>query len=230
MKNFLLCTAILFLLFSCTTDADSNLEVKDTNLSDHKIVEVSFPLNPANPYDFKGKSYYDAVQVYLQNNKSPQNIEEINSQIYFISEFYKSSKTGKKTNLGFTPEEILSILNNPTSKLFEIVANSSLSTVSKLQLSDFIQDLIDNQNDQYIVMRDQIILFDAEVLANDTLNNTEKEIILTFSTVSSYALYAEAERKDRDWETSVGHKKVNTSSDQNLVPFFSMIALLNAIL
>jgi hypothetical protein len=229
MKNFPLCTVLLSLLFSCSIESD--FESLQNHHNSTKVIksEITFPLNPANPFDAKGKKYYDAIKVYLKSNDTPNSIEDITSQISFISDFYKINNTNKKANLGFTPEEILAILNDPSNKLLEIVENCSISALSKAELIVFVQALIDQQDEQYAVIRDYIISFDATIIESTTLNADEKETILTVSTISSYALFAEAERKDRDWETSVGTRKTEAFFDYNQAPVVSIIALLKTI-
>lgn len=168
---------------------------------------IAFPLNPKNPYDQKGKKYYDALQEFYASNNKPQSIDEISTLIYFLNDINKNKLYQKAQNLGYSSEEIAAILSNPSIKLIEIVNNSSISSPSKTQLILFIQYLIEQQNLEYLEIRDYIIAFDSTIISDTAINEEEKETILTVSTITSYALYAEAERKDRDWETSVGHKK-----------------------
>ncbi len=113
--------------------------------------------------------------------------------------------------------------------LLEIVENCSISAASKSQLLLFVETLIAQQDEEYATIRDYIISFDTGIIANTTLLAEEKEAILTVSTISSYALYAEAERKDRDWETSVGTRHAKAFFDNNQAPIITIIALLNTV-
>jgi len=228
MKNLLLCSVLLCLLFACSHESDFESS-QNYNSSSEEIKNNAFPLNPANPFDAKGRKYYDAVQSYLKNNNSANSVEDITNQIIFISGLYINKNHHKNANLGFTEAEILAILNNPSVKLLEIVDNCAISISSKTQLTLFVQTLIDQQNEEYETIRDYIISFDTGIIEDTALLADEKETILTVSTISSYALYAEAERKDRDWETSVGHKKVQSSFNNNQASVVSVIALLNFI-
>ena len=228
MKNLILCSVLSCLLLACSNESDLETS-KNYNKGSKEIKNYLFPLNPANPFDVKGRKYYDEIQLYLKNNSAPNSIEEITNQIIYLSRNYKNNDHHKNSNLGFTAEEILEILNNPSVKLLEIVENCSISTSSKSQLTLFVETLIVQQDEEYETIRDYIISFDAGITENTTLASDEKETILTVSTISSYALYAEAERKDRDWETSVGHKKVQSVFNHNEASIVSVIALLNII-
>lgn len=229
MKNLILCSVLLCLLFSCSSESDFELAENFNNSSEVIKKNNTFPLNPANPFDVKGRKYYDEIQLYLKNNSTPNSIEEITNQIIYLSRIYKNNDYHKNANLGYTAEEIMDILNNPSVKLLEIVENCSISTFSKSKLTLFVQTLIAQQDEEYETIRDYIISFDAGIIENTTLASDEKETILTVSTISSYALYAEAERKDRDWETSVGHKKVQSVFNHTEASIVSVIALLNII-
>lgn len=228
MKNLILCGVLLYLLFACSSESEFQHSENSNNSESIEKGNV-FPLNPANPYDTKGQKYYNAIQKYSQNNSTPNSIEEITLQINFLSELYNHKDLHKNANLGFTAEEISAILDNPSVKLLEIVDNCSITTSSKSQLILFVQTLIAQQDQEYSNIREYIISFDDAIIESVVLTGDEKEIILTVSTISSYALYAEAERKDRDWETSVGTKHGKTFFQNNDASLISIIALLDVV-
>lgn len=228
MKKLILCSLLLCLLFACSNESD--FASSENPNSPQQIKEkLKFPLNSDNPFDAKGKKYYDAVQLYFKSNNTPNSIEDITNQITFLSGIYNPKYHHKNADLGYTTQEILAILNDPSARLLEIIENCSISTSSKLQLTAFVQSLISQQDDDYLTIRDFIISFDAGIIESTVLTDIEKETILTVSTISSYALYAEAERKDRDWETSVGHKRAVSPFNNNQSSVVSIIAMLNII-
>lgn len=230
MKKFPLCIVILYLLFSCS--AGSDFEISEDLKNETSPVEnkISLPLNKANPFDAQGRKFYDAIQLYLKNNKNPNSSEEITNQLGFISKYYNSNLTHKSSSLVITHEQVLLILSDPSNKLLEVVESCSISAQSKAELLVFVQTLIARQDEQYSKIRDFIIAFDDTIIANTQLNPDEKESILTVTSISSYALYAEYERKDRDWENSAGTKKPDVFFSPNQAPLVSVIALLNQIM
>lgn len=230
MKNLPLCIAFLCFLFSCSTGSD--FEISEDLKNETRPIEnkISFPLNKANPFDAQGRKYYDAIQLYLKNNKNPNSSEEITNQLGFISNFYNSNLTHKSSSLVITHEQVLLILSDPSNRLLEVVESCSISTESKAELLVFVQTLIARQNEQYSEIRDFIIAFDDAIIANTQINDDEKESILTVTSISSYALYAEYERKDRDWENSAGTRKLDVFFAPNEAPIVSVIALLNQIM
>lgn len=230
MKNFPLCIVSLCFLFSCSTESDfelsENLEDSTTPVTN----EISLAPNKSNPFDAQGKKYYNAIELYLKNNDVPNSIEEISSELSFISNYSKTNNYNKRTNLIISPEEVLLILNDPSNKLLEVVENCSISSQSKAELFVFVQTLIDRQDEQYVTIRDFIISYDNSIIENSVLNADEKESILTVSSISSYVLYAEYERKDRDWENSAGTRMAKPFFDPNQASIILIIALLNQII
>ena len=207
MKNLLLCSLLLLILSACSNESDLTVSGTTKYEQGNSVEDIAFPLNPKNPYDQKGKRYYEAMQEFYVDNQKPQSIDEIHTLISFLTDFNKNKLSHKSQDLGYTTEEIAAILSNPSIKLLEIVHNSLITSQSKSQLISFIEYLIEQQNLEYTEIRDYILAFDSTIISSTVINDEEKETILTVSTITSYALYAEAERKDRDWETSVGHKK-----------------------
>lgn len=230
MKKFPLCIVILYFLFSCSTGSDFEISEDLKNETSPVENKISFPLNKANPFDAQGRKFYDAIQLYLKNNKNPNSSEEITNQLGFISKYYNSNLTHKSSSLVITHEQVLLILSDPSNKLLEVVESCSISAQSKAELLVFVQTLIARQDEQYSEIRDFIIAFDDTIIANTQLNPDEKESILTVTSISSYALYAEYERKDRDWENSAGTKKPDVFFSPNQAPLVSVIALLNQII
>jgi hypothetical protein len=230
MKNFPLCIVSLCFLFSCSTESDFELSKNLENSTTPVTNEISPAPNKSNPFDVQGKKYYNAIELYLKNNDVPNSIEEISSELSFILNYSKTNNYNKRTNLIISPEEVLLILNDPSNKLLEVVENCSISSQSKAELLVFVQTLIDRQEEQYVTIRDFIISYDNSIIENSVLNADEKESILTVSSISSYVLYAEYERKDRDWENSAGTRMAKPFFDPNQASIILIIALLNQII
>ncbi|MDR7371057.1 hypothetical protein [Flavobacterium aquidurense] len=227
MKNFLLCMIFLFQFSSCSTDSDFD-NAESFNASKSKQISFSAE-NKRNPMDAKGKKYSDVLSFYLKSNKVPNSKIELTNQINFISkEFLKGNSLEKKVQQ-ITPEQISTIMDNPESALLEIIEDSTLGSNAKSELLEFVQSLIDRQNDNYSDVYLYIIAFEDEIIQNTSLFTDEKNAILTISSVSRYVLYAEA-RKDRDWETSVGNRIAQPFLGFNQAAIISLLALLEEII
>lgn len=218
MKNFILSIAFLFLLVSCSTESDSS------NNADSDINSF-VPENSKNPFDSKGKKYYDLLNLYQINNAVPNSAKELSQQIHFISKDFRDSNSINKRLLPITAEHVTSIMDNPEETLLEIIESSTLSLGVKIELLGFVQTLIDQKNDDYEVVYAYIIAYESNIMQSSTLVQDEKDTILTVSSVSRYVIYAEA-RKDRDWETSVGNRIAQPFFGFNQAAIISLLALL----
>lgn len=165
------------------------------------------PKNQANPFDAKGKEYYDLITVYLQNNIVPNSIQATTDQIRYLSKNYSNSSQTSRRIVLITLEQVALIMEDPENELTAIVESCALSNEAKLDLINFIQVLIAQQGLAYAEVYDSIVAYEAAIIESTTLEQYEKETILTISSVTRYALYADSEHKDRDWEISVANRK-----------------------
>jgi hypothetical protein len=229
MKNLLLCTSILFLLFSCTSDSDFNLSEDNQIAINTSTENLISPENTSNPFDFNGKKYYDALVKYRQQNHYPNSIAEMTKQMAAIrSQFKKGSNTYKNV-IPFTDEIVESIMDDPDNSMILIVQNSDLSTSAKTSLVNFLQGLIIQRQLSFSLSYDYIVDFEDIVIADSLLSDDDSETILTVTSISRYSLYSEVERKDHDWDKSSGNKIVKPFFETNEVAVISILVLLDII-
>jgi hypothetical protein len=226
MKNFLLCFGLSFLVFSCSTESDFN--PSESNNSNGAALSSSskIPENKANPFDIKGKEYYDLLTIYLQNNPSPKSIKETADQIQFLSKNYTSFSYSSRRVVTITLEQVSVIMEDPEKQLMAIIDSCSLSAEAKTNLISFIQTLLEHQDQDFTMVYDAIVSYEASIIESTTLEENEKETILTVSSVSRYALYADSVRRDRDWEISVANKKSQKVFNSYKASIASVIAIL----
>lgn len=225
MKNFYLLIIFLFLLSSCSTDENPSKEVIAVSSKNPALAQ-----NKMNPFDEKGKKYYELLSVYLKTNDASNSIKEITHQIQFVSKDFKSSNSTDKRTMSISDQDIVLIMNDPHNKLVEIVETSNLEVETKTTLLNFVQTLIDRQGDDYQDVYSYIIVFETNVIQSTTINQDDRDLILTISSISRYALYMEWSRKDRDWETSVGNRGNNPFFDINEEAIISLLAILDNLI
>lgn len=206
MKNFLI-SMLAVLALSCTNDyvtenSISNIKKKDALSKKNAGLN---PENTANAYDIAGKIHNDLLDAYLSGNFSDQTISTISSKIDSIS-FLNSDLQNLPSHYPVNFHEIQGIVDSPEMQLEQIIANSSMSMASKNCLSEFMSSAALWQNSDYDAAYQSIISFEAAVINNQQFTAEEKRIILTSSAITRYSLYYASERKDKDWETSVGNR------------------------
>ncbi|KQO24943.1 hypothetical protein ASF10_07160 [Flavobacterium sp. Leaf82] len=219
MKNISLRLIILpLLIVSCTTDTIDNIESIDSKISSKeseksaRLVQNMTPENPANIYDFAGKLHNDILDAYLSGNYQYNTIGQISQQIETIAAqnndlMLLTSGTNLSPNLIVIQE----IINNPQSKLDQTILNSTMTIAAKDNLSNFMNDILLWENDSYEEIYQYIISFESAVIANQAFNSEDKRIILTTSSIARYSTYYALERKDKDWDTSTGHRVAGVS-------------------
>lgn len=229
MKNLLLCIAVSLFFISCSTDSDFDNSENGVNLSLVSNISEA-PENKANPMDLKGKTFYEALTLYSEKNKFPNSIDEITSQIKFVSAKIGSKSITSRRVIEFNDDIVQSIMTDPDNIMISIVQNSSLGSVAKGELIAFLQDLISRRQQEFDVNYNFITTYENTIILNQTLSADDKDTILAVTSISRYSLYSESERKDRDWETSVGSKIAKPFFKRNQVSIISIIALLQQLI
>lgn len=220
MKNLLI--IVFFCLFiSCTTENDN---AAFENLNSKSIVSQKHVNSAQNSNT--AKKYNDALAAYLEENSYPDSVEELSNLVQFISDQYAGSNIADS----ITPEQIIRINSYPLNELSTSLENSVLGMEAKAEIETFLKDLINIQGKDYQEISNYIVLFEEEVLKNTVLNDREKESILTVSTISLYSFQEESKRKDKDWETSVGNRKIRSFFDSGQIPIISLIAVIQKII
>lgn len=213
MKNISLGLVILLLLIvSCTTENINDTYSIDNKVSDKKsgksahLVQNLSPENPANVYDLTGKLHNDILDVYLAGNYKHSTITQISQQVEAIAAVNKDLiLLDLETNQPINLEEIQEIVNNPQVKLDETIANSSMTNAAKRSLSSFLNTAILWENNEYGEIYNSIISYESSVITNTKFTDEDKRIILTTSSIARFSLYYAKERKDKDWDGSVGN-------------------------
>lgn len=227
MKKFLVCITLLFTTISCSSDLDNQVE----NANSYEFEKSEFPANPLNPMDKIGKGFYESLKLYEKDKKSTNSTADLTDQLRFLSKSIpgKHNLTGKGL-ITFTDEIVESIMADPDNALILIVESSNLSTSSKNNLINFLQDLIYQRNMDFSVLYTFVVSYEADTLNDSSLIQLEKDTLLTVAAISRYSLYSAEERKDRDWETSVGNKPSHVSINKDEIASARVIAMLHVLL
>lgn len=211
MKNILL-PAVIFasLLISCTDELtedtktySGNIESRSNNTA--KTAETIDPANPANSYDIAGKIHNDLLDAYPADSFGSGTISQVSHKIDSISAL-NNDLLGMATNLPVSFSEIQQIVDDPQLKLEQAIADSGMTSAAKTSLSGFMASLLLWEAGEYGEIHQSIVSFEALVISETQFTAEDKRIILTTSSIARYSIYYAKERKDKDWETSVGNR------------------------
>lgn len=211
MKNLLLFAVVLAsLLISCTNDShfdetgilnNNIISYKKTN----KLNQTPGPENPANAFDYTGKIHNEILDVYLSGNYSANTATEIAQKVDSIATL-NSEFLSLEANIPINFSEIQSIIDAPQSQLQQEIAACPMTNNAKNCLSNFMDSLQLWEIDEYAVIHQSVISWENSVINNPQFSSEEKRIILTSSSIARHSMYYAKERKDKDWETSVGNR------------------------
>ena len=214
MKNTSLWLVILTLLIvSCTNENIYETERIESKVAIMKSGKLTLtmknlsPENSANEYDLAGKLHNDILEIYLTGNYQYTTVAEIKQQIESIVIANTSLSTlNLDANSAVDLEEISEIITNPQSKLESVITNSSMASIAKLSLSNFMHTITTFENEGYEFLYQTIVSYESSVMNDPKFTSEDKRIILTTSSVVRHSLYFEKERKDKDWDSSVGNR------------------------
>ena len=214
MKNTSLWLVILSLLIvSCTNDSIDDTERIESKVGNKKSGKLTrtmqnlSPENSANAYDIAGKLHNDILEIYLTGNYQYATITEVNQQIEsIVAANTNLVALNLDGNSAVNLEEINEIITNPQSKLEGAIANSSMTSIAKLSLSNFMNTITTLENEGYEFLYQTIVSYESSVLTDPQFTSEDKRIILTTSSVVRHSLYFEKERKDKEWDSSVGNR------------------------
>lgn len=216
MKNHLLLAVVLTsLIVSCTTENFDTITVLESGITKAKLEHIAkstskstqtlSPENPDNIYDFVGKIHNDILDAYLSRNYTFNTIAEISQKVDSISALNEDFlNTGSNLPINF--QEIQEVITDPQIKFNQVVANSSMTNAAKICLSNFMNSILVWETNDYSEIHQSIVVFEESVMLNTAFNIDDRRIILTTSSIARYSLYYSKERKDKDWETSVGNR------------------------
>jgi hypothetical protein len=230
MKNLLICSISLCFLISCSADSDVKTSEINDNVSSQSKILLFSPAKKTNPFDSKGKEYYDALIVYQKQNKFPNSITEITDQIRFVSSQFEKGRITSRSVISFNETIVASIMTDPDNSMIQIVQSSLLGSAAKVSLINFLQDLIAQRQLEFSIAYGYIVAYEGTVLESVTMSEDDKETILTVTSISRYSLYSESERKDRDWEKSAGNRITKPFFSNNETSIISVIALLDKLI
>lgn len=227
MKKILLCGALLALgtlLSSC------NNEELTSSKHQFKIATLSIGTNL---YDEVGELHNVLFDLYSSPANSPETIESIATEVnQLISNYTNLPQTTIPIDSLFS-DKLEQFIHYPQQSLDTIVSQIGLSTLAKSKLLNLIEITSGATTTDINEALLEVVAFEEQILSDTILSLGEKEIILTVSSIAKYSLYDNGDRKDKDWDLSVGnivatiYGAANSSQDALLFALTSKIYLNN---
>ncbi len=201
MKKILLCgvlVSFITLLSSCDSE-------ELTSNHQQQLKKTSPSARSDNPFDAIGVLHNVLFDAYAASNNRDDTIEGIAVKINeLIIGHSNLEQTTIAINAGFT-DRVEQILNYPEYSLDIIVSEVGLSVRVKTKLNDLIELASGVTTSGYPETGVDIISYEEDIITDVSLTPEEKEVVLTVSSIVKYSLYDNGDRKDKDWDLSVGN-------------------------
>lgn len=215
MKFYYLCLLILPFFISCS-DA-TNLNVSDASNSASKFSSYdketvdTLPFNKSNPYDDAGKIQNEVLERYYVDSILPTTVSGIAAKVSSLS-VENSTFVSFGSSYAFSAvERVTYITSHSDTCSAEIICNSLDTDVAKDSLADFITTVLSlcETEDEYEVIYDYIVAYEASVLKSDSFTERDKRVVLTTTSVARHSAYYRKKRpkknKDPEWDLMVGN-------------------------
>lgn len=153
--------------------------------------------NPLNPYDSIGIKHNLILEEFLNLSTSAISLENLLTSLRSLLNI-SSNATIDSADL----HNIESILSNSQQAYNSILNTSTLSSGAKINLSNFLEwieeykDDVDFNHQAYILAKEDTILFES-------FSSTDKETLLSITSLARHSFDRKKRRKDKDWGINV---------------------------
>lgn len=201
--NYLLYISICCCLIQCTEEQiyQSEYEIKPDLIGQ---TSKTTAINNDNPYDSIGVMHNEILTEYLDYSDNHTSIEDIGSEIQFLISNYYSGIEYYEANV-INYHEIEEILLDPQGSFDFILENACLSDTAQNNFLDFINALMQINEEEFSSLYTFIVLYESEVQNNASISSEDKSIILRICSIIRHSIFLEKGRDDGDWDTSVGN-------------------------
>lgn len=217
MKNIHSCTLIIafFIILStgvvsCSSDIETTNSENLTTFSAKRI--ISLPENEVNPYDEAGLLYNELFDTYYTNGNLGSTVSQIATQVQTIADANASFNSIKEFPYhSVSSTRVQYLLEHPTTCVNDVISASSMSTVGKSSLANFVNFFIvflGTESDCDVIYQ-KVVAYESAVLLNSLLTETDKRIILTTTSITRHSAYRARKKPkkntDPDWDIFIGN-------------------------
>ncbi len=204
MKNFKIWLVILPLLTTACSD-EYTTNVTESSKGNHLMKKSDpEPNNIANPYDLAGSAHNAILETLDNTDLDSLLIEDVAYLVDSILIVQTELAHLPAASALFTKITEITWLVNDEDAIEDVLDLSPLGNSAQTSLGTFINSALLLGNAPYKDIYSMITGYEATVLSSAGFTNSEKQIILTTTSIIRYSLYRK-KRKDKDWETNVGN-------------------------
>ena len=168
--------------------------------------------NRANPFDDAGKIHNEILYAYHHNGYFPAHISGISVTVDSVAQ--QHSAFYRLIGMDYQPADphrVQYLLDNRSTCLSLVIAESGLSVYGKDHLEHFIVSLLElaGSTDDYETIYDEIVDFEAGTIADTTLTSADQEFILTVTSIARHSAKTAKKKpkqtSDPIWDQLIGN-------------------------
>ena len=202
MKKILLMGALLFLIsFHSSCDNEELTIISNSHSKKTRTILI----DSENPFDELGEIHNVLFDLYSPPPNFQKDIEVIANEVNYLLSNYTNLQPSTITIDSLFVEWFEEIIYYPEQSLDTIISQSELSTLAETKLLNLIEITSGTTTTDINEALLEIISFEENIIMDIILLTKEKEIILMVSAIAKYSIYDNGDRKDKDWDLSVGN-------------------------
>lgn len=202
MKKILLMGALLFLIsFHSSCDNEELTIISNSHSKKTRTILI----DSENPFDELGEIHNVLFDLYSPPPNFQKDIEVIANEVNYLLSNYTNLQPSTITIDSLFVEWFEEIIYYPEQSLDTITSQSELSTLAETKLLNLIEITSGTTTTDINEALLEIISFEENIIMDIILSTKEKEIILMVSAIAKYSIYDNGDRKDKDWDLSVGN-------------------------
>jgi hypothetical protein len=224
MKKKILCISYLLCIVSCTTDT----AIQNSGAGNNKVNNEFVQQNYATIYSAEMEQYYKAINSYREKYGFPETVEELTLQMQAIEASINNQRVNN-SDIAVSDIIVSDILKNPEDKLQQMMQENKISFAAQESLLRLTNILFATSVGTQTNFHDNITVYESEVIQNQALNAQEKQMVLSLSSISTFLVSMESDRKDRDWEKAVTSKSKSNKINERQVSFITLAVIIKNI-
>lgn len=212
MKPYYLCLLCMTLFISCS----DNNEIINPSINNKTIGVLDYDdtaANYANPYDYAGKIHQELLLTYYNNTSLPFTLTGIITTANAVANNNDSFLSlVKNVPYSFSySDRVADIVSQPSGFQDDIINASISDSNARASFKTFITDLLITceEEDDYQVLYDTIVAYEAGIYNNSLLSVEDKSTILITTSVTRHSVYVRKKKpkkdKDPEWQYMVGN-------------------------
>ncbi|CAM4041979.1 hypothetical protein FLSI110296_10585 [Flavobacterium sinopsychrotolerans] len=242
MKFIYLCLIVIPFFISCSESTDaiaSDTKARVSKSSNRLIADsgsIVSPENDLNPYDIAGQLHAELYAVYYAEDSLSSSVASIADRVTMLANENESFTALAGIDYSFlSTDRVTYILSTIDSCTPEIIDASLVAPEAKNSFTTFVNSLfvLCETESNYAVIHDFVVTYENEISENSSFSLSDKEVILTTTSIARYAVYERKKRPkkntDPEWDLLVANIAGGTEGSAESLEKAIVMSLITSI-